>query len=249
MYPTHIFTSTDSTNRIASDLAKNGAQHGTAVLAEMQSKGRGRLDRSWYSPAQKGLYCSIIIRPRLSWEEYPKITLVAGLAVAQTLARSCNCPCSVKWPNDIYIRGRKLGGILTESSSFAGNMSEAYAVVGIGVNINNGEEDFAPEIASQATSIFLETKREYDIRAVFEAIRLELLKNLEIFVKKGFQEILMAWKEMDMLQGKMVRWLNPNGEIIHGRSQGPDHDGCLVIVDEGGLSHRIISGDILFRDQ
>lgn len=248
MYPTHILVSTDSTNRIAFDLAQNGAQHGTAVLAEMQIKGRGRLDRIWYSQAKKGLYCSIIIRPRLTCEEYPKITLVAGLSVARALAGNCRCQCSVKWPNDIYIRGRKLGGILTESSSFSSNMSEAYAVVGIGVNINNGVEDFAPDIASQATSIFLETKREYDIQAIFEAIRLEFLKDLENFEKKGFSEILMGWKEIDMLQGKMVRWMKPGGEFIHGRSEGPDHDGRLVIVDGAGVRHRIISGDVLFRD-
>lgn len=249
MYPTHIFASTDSTNRIALDMAKKGAPHGTGILAEMQVKGRGRLDRSWYSPAKKGLYCSVIVRPQLSVEDYPKITLVAGLSVAQTLIRTCACQCSVKWPNDIYCSGRKLGGILTESSSFPQGSDESFAVVGIGVNIRNSQEDFEPELTTKATSVFLETNKIYKIEAVFQAIRLELLRGIEIFEQKGFEEVLGRWKELDMLQGKMVRWMQPNGEYLYGKSRGPDCDGRLIIQETSGEYHQVLYGDVLLKDR
>ncbi len=248
MYTTHIFTSTDSTNKVAFHLALDGAEHGTAVLAEMQVKGRGRLDRFWHSPAKKGLYCSVIIRPKLCAEAYPKITLVAGLSVSHALDRTCGCRSSVKWPNDIYMSGRKLGGILTQSSTLSGSTSCSFAVVGIGVNINNSTEDFAPEIEKIATSVFLETGKTNDIQAVFQAIRTELLKDIEFFEQKGFREILARWKKKDMLQGKVVRWMKRNGEVICGRSLGPDLDGRLVVQDESGVHHQIISGDVLLRD-
>ncbi|MDP3479948.1 MAG: biotin--[acetyl-CoA-carboxylase] ligase [Desulfoprunum sp.] len=245
MYTTHIFTSTDSTNKIAFNLAQDGAEHGTAVIAEMQLKGRGRLDRSWHSPAKTGLYCSVIIRPKIRSEDYPKITLVAGLSVSQALDSSCGIQSSVKWPNDIYINGRKLGGILTESSPLSGGISCPFAVVGIGVNINNSKEDFAPEIAKKATSVFIETGGENDIEEVFQAIRAELLKDIEFFEQKGFSEILVRWRKKDMLQGKLVRWMSQNGEVICGKSEGPDLDGRLVVKDEAGVHHQIITGDVL----
>lgn len=245
MYSTHIFTSTDSTNRIALELAKGGAEHGTAILAETQIKGRGRLNRSWHSPSQVGLYCSVIIRPRLRIEDYPKLTLVAGLSVAYALDRACRCQTSVKWPNDIYISGRKLGGILTESSCSSGCAFSSFAVVGIGVNINNSKGDFEPGIVNKATSVLLETGVRSDIPDVFEAIRHELLQDVESFETKGFGSILARWKTKDMLHGKMVSWAKQNGEFVYGRAQGPDHEGRLVVRDEGGVDHEIVSGDVL----
>ena len=247
MYTTHIFTSTDSTNRVASEFAKAGAEHGTAVLAEMQTQGRGRLKRVWYSPSKIGLYCSIIIRPKLIAEDYPKITLVAGLSVAHALDKICGCQTSVKWPNDIYISGRKLGGILTESH-FVGNPSSSFAVVGIGANINNSKEDFGQELEGLATSILLETGKQNDILTAFQAIRAELLKDTEFFEQEGFEKIMVRWKEKDMLRGKVVKWKKQNGEIISGRSQGPDHNGRLIIQDEAGLNHEIVSGDVLLQN-
>lgn len=245
MYSTHIFTSTDSTNRIALELAKGGAEHGTAVLAETQIKGRGRLNRSWHSPPQIGLYCSVIIRPQLRIEDYPKLTLVAGLSVAYALDRTCRCLTSVKWPNDIYISGRKLGGILTESSCSTNSAFSSFAVVGIGVNINNNKEDFEPGLENKATSILIETGVKSEIQDVFEAIRHELLQDVELFERKGFGRILIRWKTKDMLQGKMVCWVKQNGEYISGKAKGPDNEGRLIVQDEYGGKHEIVSGDVL----
>ncbi|MFH0784455.1 MAG: biotin--[acetyl-CoA-carboxylase] ligase, partial [Pseudomonadota bacterium] len=137
MYPIYFFESTPSTNTLAKKLAENGAVHGTAVIAANQTEGRGRLGKSWISAAGKGLYCSIIVRPRLAVEDFPKITLAAGLAVAQAIDRLCSGFTQLKWPNDIFLDGKKCGGILTESSTMPEKNDERFAVIGIGMNLGS----------------------------------------------------------------------------------------------------------------
>lgn len=117
MYPTYFFESVPSTNVIARKLAEDGAVHGTSVIAANQTERRGRLGKSWCSAAGKGLYCSIIVRPKLAVKDFPKITLAAGIGVAIAIDRLTGVFSRLKWPNDIFIDGKKCGGILTESSS------------------------------------------------------------------------------------------------------------------------------------
>ena len=249
MYPIFLFEKVDSTNRIAWELAQQGVVHGSAVKADKQTSGRGRLDRTWHSPGQKGLYCSIVIRPQVMAKEYPKITLVAGLSVASALARICGCKISVKWPNDIYLGGKKLGGILTEASPISNDKRRGFAVVGIGVNINSRNEDFSLEIVEKATSVLLEIGREHNIQDVFEEIRTDFLNDISRFEKGEFSAILAEWQKRDMLNGKLVRWMKQSGEVISGRCLGPDSDGLLSIIDELGNTQTIISGDVLLHDK
>lgn len=247
MYKTFVFTAIDSTNRAAFQLAQQGIEHGSAVLAEMQTNGRGRLDRSWHSPPKTGLYCSIVIRPDIPVSEYPKITLVAGLSVANAIDEVCGCTTSVKWPNDIFLNGKKLGGILTEASPVAPENFSPFAVVGIGVNINNHSEEFPLDVAGRATSLLLENGRTNDIRAIFEAIRAGFLVDISRLEREGFGEILADWRKRDMLQGKVVRWLKQDGGILCGKCLGPDPEGLLVIEDAFGHHHQIVSGDVLLQ--
>ena len=247
MYKTFVFTAIDSTNRTAFQMAQQGVEHGAAVLAEMQTNGRGRLDRSWHSPPKTGLYCSIVIRPGIPASDYPKITLVAGLSVANAIDEVCGCATSVKWPNDIFLNGKKLGGILTEASPVARENTGPFAVVGIGVNINNRSEDFTLEVAGRATSLYLEIGRENDIRAIFEEIRTGFLEDIARLEREGFGEILADWRKRDMLQGKVVRWLKQDGEILYGKCLGPDPEGLLIVEDALGHNHQIVSGDVLLQ--
>ena len=145
--------SIDSTNLLAAELARGGAEEGTAVLAEQQTAGRGRLGRSWVSPARLNLYCSVVLRPAIPPLEVPRLTLVAGVAVAEAILATAAVPARIKWPNDVLIDGRKVAGVLTELEAEADRVR--FVVVGIGVNLNATAGDFPPELRDKATSLAL----------------------------------------------------------------------------------------------
>ncbi len=244
MYPIYFFESIPSTNILAKKLAENGALHGTAVIATNQTEGRGRLGKSWHSSAGKGLYCSIIVRPGLAVEDYHKITLAAGLGTALAIDRIADVTSQLKWPNDIFIGGKKCGGILTESSSLNEPVSRLYAVIGIGLNLGAALLDFPVDLRDKVTSLFIETCKIYDVQLVFSGIRDEVLRQLEIFCCDGFQPILTSWKCRDFLLGKEMECVSTNGEIVVGVSLGPDAEGQLHVKTSDGRIHTVLSGDI-----
>lgn len=244
MYPIHFFESIPSTNILAKKLAEDGALQGTAVIASNQTEGRGRLGKSWYSAAGKGLYCSIIVRPKLAIEDYPKITLAAGLGVAIAIDRIAGVFTQLKWPNDIFIGGKKCGGILTESSSLNEPVDRRYAVIGIGLNLGAAFGDFPLEIRDKVTSLFIETGKKYDVHCLFSAICAEVLRQLEAFCNDGFPSILVSWKDRDFLLGKKMQCVSSEGKIITGVSLGPDEEGQLHVKTHDGRIHKVLSGDI-----
>jgi len=239
----------DSTNRVARDLGTAGKPHGYAVLAASQSAGRGRLGKAWQSPPGKGLYATILLRPGLDVKEYSKITLTAGLALSQVLDEICQLKVALKWPNDIYISGRKCGGVLVETSSLQGEADEHFALVGIGVNVNADKDSFSSDLQKSATSLFLETGKEYEILTLFEAIRSRLLQLVFQLTHEGFADILNQWRERDMLQGKWMQWVTPTGEIVYGESLGVDNSGILSVRDRSGRIYEVLSGDVSLAPQ
>ena len=151
----HSYRSVSSTNRIAFQIAERGAEHGDVVVAEYQTEGRGRLGKSWES--LKGLYFSIIIKPLgLITSDYSKITLTVGLAVAEAIDEIAGVHTHLKWPNDLYLNGKKCGGILTESS-LTGDVSSHFVIVGVGINTHTEKDDFPLNLQEKATSLFQET--------------------------------------------------------------------------------------------
>ena len=244
MYPVYFFESTDSTNRIAKELAEKGEPHGSAVLADMQTGGRGRLGKVWESIAGKGLYCSIIVRPEVDIERYAQITLVTGVAVARVVEELTGKRCMLKWPNDIYINGLKCGGILTESSSMNVVDGEMYGVIGIGLNINSHDDDFPAELRDIATSFFTESGQQFDIRDVFEKVRCQLLIELDEFSTSGFPAILKRWRKRDYLYGRWLECVGYDGTIISGVALGPDDEGVLFLRGKDGIERGVLSGDI-----
>lgn len=244
MYPVHRFQAIDSTNIKAKELADGGAVSGTGVIAGYQTKGRGRLGKQWHSVAGKGLFCSIIVRPDVPLEDYPKITLVAGLSVALVLDRLVTAATFLKWPNDIHIAGKKIAGILTESSPLTGNRGAGYAVIGVGINVNQDLEDFPLDLRGNVTSLFLETGRECGVDELFFDVRREILKQLQVFCADGFLPILAQWRKKDFLLGKEMECVNRQGKKIRGIAQGPDDDGQLHVLDGSGRMHEVLSGDV-----
>ena len=172
---TLFLKSTKSTNSRAFQLADSGKPHGFSIIAEQQTCGRGRLEREWFSPAGKGLYCSIILRPNLSPEDFPLITLTAGLAVCEAVESVCGLSCMLKWPNDIFVNGKKCGGILVETSSFQGKAEDVFVVVGIGLNVNTDYAEFPDQLRVLASSFKVESGSEHDIKTIFHKVRKNLL--------------------------------------------------------------------------
>lgn len=241
--PVYRYSSIDSTNIRAMQLASTGTSSGTMVVAGYQTRGRGRLGRDWTSTPEKGLYCSLVVRPQLAVPDYPKITFVAGLAVATFLETLLGKKVHLKWPNDIYISGRKCGGILTESS-LTGNTADSFVVVGVGLNINNSLTDFPPALRSKVTSLFLQTEKYFDIEGLYEKIRTSVLSKISAFEKNGFDETLKGWRKRDFLKGKKTRWVAADKKIVSGVALGVDESGLLHVRDDWGTVHQVLSGDV-----
>ena len=141
---------TDSTNRVAMEMAENGAKHGTVVVADAQTAGRGRMGRRWVSPAGKNLYVSLLLRPSVPTVDATRLALVAGVALADAV-EAVGVPASLKWPNDLYCGGRKAAGILAEMASDPDGVR--HVVIGVGLNVNMEEADFPPDLRGTATSL------------------------------------------------------------------------------------------------
>ena len=221
-----------------------GAPHGFGVVAAVQTGGRGRLGRKWQSVQGKGLYCSLILRPRLDIADYPKITMTAGLGTAVALERLTGLQFGLKWPNDVYCNGKKCCGILSESSSSDREKYAPFAIVGVGINITTEREEFEEEVRARATSLFLETGRIFAIDDVFTAVRNNILEYMEKLERNGFAPLLARWKKRDIFAGARLEWVTPAGGVVLGESLGPDDAGRLIVRDETGRCHRVISGDI-----
>lgn len=244
-----LLETVDSTNRVARERAASGSPHGYGVVAASQRAGRGRLGKSWQSPPGKGLYCTILVRPGLAVEDYSRITLTAGLAVCLVLEELFQLEVELKWPNDIYVSGRKCGGVLVETSSLQGAAEDHFALVGIGVNVNGDKDSFPPELQESATSLFLESGNESDILTLFVAIRSRLLQLISQLAGEGFVDILNQWRRRDMLQGKWMQWLTPAGEVVYGESLGVDSSGMLSVRDQTGMIHEVLSGDVRLAER
>ncbi len=235
------FMEIDSTNARAKEMAFKGAAEGTVVVAEKQTRGRGRKGRDWFSPFMGGIYCSLILRPEFPPQEGPKITFLSAVAAAEALGRFMPSGLTIKWPNDILANGKKIAGILTEMTSEMDAVN--YAVVGIGINVNTHE--FPGDIQQKATSLLRETNERFPRVAILRAYLEAQEKWYNIFKKKGFEPILKEWGAMAPIVGKAVR-IEMVDRTIEGKVRGIDRDGVLIVEAKDGAAHRVISGDVFF---
>ncbi|HYR96890.1 MAG TPA: biotin--[acetyl-CoA-carboxylase] ligase [Candidatus Binatus sp.] len=235
----------DSTQRVARDLARAGAAEGTAVIAERQTAGRGRLGRQWHSPPGLNLYCSIVLRPPLPPSTVPQIALVTGAAVAAAVAEETGHRPAIKWPNDVLLDGRKVAGILTEMEAEVERVQ--HVIVGIGVNLNAPLASFPRELRGRVSSLLIVTGTRVD-RARFTG---RLLAALEArygrYLSAGFSSVRSEWESYSCLTGTEVRVASPEGELA-GRVLGLDDDGALRLDRPGGGIVRIVAGEVTVRD-
>lgn len=221
-----------STNREAVSLAQAGVEHGTVVLADSQSEGRGRLSRVWFSPPGVNLYCSIVIRKVLPADRLSEwlswLPLTAALAAAEAIETVAATSVVVKWPNDLFIAERKVGGILCESGTSTG--SGPFQVIGIGVNVNGERDDFPQELRETATSICHETGRVVDRNRLLAQVLHELEDCLDEYAHRGSDRIALAYRRRCITIGKTVKVMLADGEEFVGLAKTIDHDGSLTVI-------------------
>jgi BirA family transcriptional regulator, biotin operon repressor / biotin---[acetyl-CoA-carboxylase] ligase len=237
------YPAVESTNTTARTLAEEGAAGGSVVIAEEQLKGRGRRGRQWFSPPGKGLWFSIILRPDcIPPAAAAPVTLVAAAALGRCLRSETGLHVTLKWPNDLLLDGKKIGGILTELKGEAERVE--YLIIGAGLNVNQGQSDFPPELRETAGSLALAAGRTFDRTALFLPLISALQEACTIFFEEGFSRFHGWWIELNDTLGKEVAVTWPGG-TIRGRALKLDASGALLLRDEKGEEHRISYGEIV----
>ena len=237
----HFARETDSTNLWIKRLAKEGASEGTLALAEFQSAGRGRLGRSWEVPEGTSVMMSILLRPKFEPQYAPTLTLVMGMAVAKAV-KNLGFDVSIKWPNDVVVSHKKICGILTEMGVRDGKID--YAVIGVGINVNIKE--FPEEMADKATSLYLESGKEFDrsqipglVMEAFEKYYEKFAATCDISgLKEEYESILANYNQPVRVLAKepyegVARGITDGGELLVEKT-----DGTIVAVSAGEVSVR-----------
>ncbi|MBQ7991248.1 MAG: biotin--[Oscillospiraceae bacterium] len=233
-----VFRTVDSTNIFAKKLAEIGAPTGHTVIAESQTEGKGRMGRSFHSPGGQGIYMSVIVRPELSIAQASNLTACCAVAVCEAIEEAADISCGIKWVNDVYIHNKKVCGILTEAAMNVEEGTLDYAVIGIGLNVNN--TSFPDDISEKATSIRLE-KGEYINRSVLCA---DILNHLETRIDSMTDGRFMTdYRARSILDGRNV--LITNGDDAYpAKVLGIDEEGRLMIRHQDGREERIVNGSI-----
>lgn len=233
-----------STNTLAKNLGARGAPEGTLVLTEKQTAGRGRMGRRWLSPANANLLFSVLLRPVLEAEQVFSLTMVFALAIIDGLKKISGVSPVIKWPNDLYLAGGKLAGILTEFSVVG--RSVEYVVFGLGLNVNWNPAE-KEGTGYPATSILAEAGK----RVSRTDLLVEILKRFEAYSGEAVSGRLggfyKRWNERSMLLGKGVEIETANGRIS-GKASRIDRKGAIIILDEHGHEQRVLSGDVSVLD-
>jgi len=233
---------TDSTNRVAMEMAENGAKHGTVVVADAQTAGRGRMGRRWVSPAGKNLYVSLLLRPSIPTVDAPRLALVAGIALADAV-EAVGVPASLKWPNDLFCGERKAAGILAEMASDPDGVR--HVVIGVGLNVNMEEADFPADLRDTATSLRIRAGRAFRRVDVLARLLDAFGTRYAEFLGGGFASLRDGWDRRDFLRGRRIL-LRRQGREGWGTAEGLDTVGALRFLPDGGPTiESVHSGEIL----
>jgi BirA family transcriptional regulator, biotin operon repressor / biotin---[acetyl-CoA-carboxylase] ligase len=239
----YLFGEVTSTNDVLRRLAARGTSDGTVVLAEAQTMGRGRFGKPWYSPPGVNLYASVLLRPSIQPAAAPTYAFIASLALTDAIWAE-GSPAAIKWPNDILIDERKVGGAL--SSYAASGDTLEHVILGIGVNLNVDRATLRAALgptAPAAGSLRDAVGRLID-RNAFTAAFLNFLEKWdEKYRRHGARAILTAWRERDALAGRAVSVTGP-GERYRGRAVGFNGDGRLIVEDTEGVRHPVVAGEV-----
>lgn len=228
---------TTSTNDVARALAVKGAPEGTLVLAEQQTAGRGRLARRWLASPGACLIMSLILRPRIAPSDAFALTILAGNATARTIQAATGLPCQLKWPNDVLVQGRKLVGILCETSASGDQLD--WAILGIGLNVNLDTAIY-PEIAATATSVAQELGHTFPRLPLLARLLVELEADYFRLRREGLAPIRSEWRGRLATLGQ---WVSVEEGAHHGLAEDVDDGGALLVRQADGTLRRITAGD------
>lgn len=235
------FPSLNSTNTKAKELASTDIANGTVVISEEQTSGRGRFGRQWISPKFKGIWMSIILKPDMDPTNASNITLIGAAAVTEALAE-LGVEAKIKWPNDIILNNKKLGGILTEMSSELNLIN--YIIIGIGINVNISSEDFSKELEEIATSLKIQTGEELSRKELLANILGHFERLYEEYINENnLNSTLEVCKKSSILLGKEIQ-LYCKGVLVTAKAVDIDEEGLLIIEHKDGRIEKIISGEV-----
>ena len=234
----YYFDSLASTMNVAMKLGAEAAPEGTLVLSESQTKGKGRLGREWFSPKYKGIYLSLILKPKISPTEASIFTILAGVSISEAIKETTGLDTHIKWPNDLLVGHKKLGGILTELNA---EMDEVnFVVIGAGLNVNNDKKSL-PE---GATSLREHKKEPINRVSLLQEILRKIESNYLLFQKKGPHPIVEKWREYNITLGKRIK-VHFHKEHIEGEAVDIDIDGGLLVRRDSGVTDKVMSGDVV----
>jgi BirA family transcriptional regulator, biotin operon repressor / biotin---[acetyl-CoA-carboxylase] ligase len=237
------YNEVSSTQDIAAEMARSGTAEGTIIIAEMQKTGRGRRGRRWVSPPGGGIYFSLILRPNLKPFQAMQIPLIAGVAVTKAIKATVPLQPEIKWPNDIIICHKKVGGILTEMSSEIDVIN--HIVLGIGLNVNIPGSLLAEQTAGIATSLIHEYGEKVSRVKLIQCFLYEFESIYRKYLASGFKAIREEWMANSHTMGARVR-VNDRGREFEGKAFDLDNDGFLWVRRDSGDVSRIVSGDVSF---
>jgi BirA family biotin operon repressor/biotin-[acetyl-CoA-carboxylase] ligase len=234
------FFKTDSTNRVALELGHAGEPHGTVVVAEEQTAGRGRAGRSWHSEKTSGIYITVLLRPQISPLVAPLIPLLAGLAVREAVLEETGLESDLRWPNDLLLGGKKFCGILTEM--YAEPSQVRFVIVGIGINVN--QTAMPADLAGIASSLRMTSGRVHSRLQLVVRLLRHLDSYYNRFLAEGPEPIVARFTELSSYaRGKRVRISTPT-ESYAGVTDGLEPNGLLRVRRDGGRIELVISGDV-----
>lgn len=234
-----LLNETPSTNTRAMEMAQAGAGEGIVVIAETQTAGRGRLGREWASPPGN-IYMSVVLRPQLPPYKAPLVTLAAAVAVASAIRKGVDVIAEIKWPNDIFVRGRKIGGILTEMSAEPDRVK--HIILGVGINVNMDTAKLPRGIRNLATSLSKEAGRKID-RSLLVAYVLNELERWYHVLQRDEALVLKEWEGLNMTIGRRVAVSGPFGRL-EGMAEGIDHEGRLILRLDDNTLRTVAAGDV-----
>jgi len=234
------FFKTDSTNRVAMELAQFGEAEGAVILAEEQTAGRGRAGRSWHSEKASGIYTTILLRPKISPVQAPLLTMMAGLSARSAIQAQTGLDVDLKWPNDLILNGKKLGGILTEM--YADTTMVRFIIVGIGLNVN--QEKFPGELAATATSLRVETGKTQSRMELLARLLREFETDYNRFLREGSKSVTDRFTAASSYAlGKKVR-VTSGSDTYTGVTAGLAPEGMLKVQRDDGQIVTVIAGDV-----
>ena len=239
-----VFEETDSTNDRAASLGRSGAASGLAIFAERQNAGRGRFGRRWESASHLGLWFSLLLRPTFPQERWPRLTTWAAVSIAAAIERELGVRAGIKWPNDVFVNGRKVAGVLIETS--LDRAQENFAVVGIGVNANHAPEDFPADLAAKATSLRIAAGRAVDRAALAAAILRELDARYPDLDRR-FDALVAEAARRSVILASWVQ-VRVGETLVEGTAERLDENGQLLLRAGDGALHTLSAGEVTFAD-